>query len=48
MKSKWLIMTHSEDYIFHLKGFTAHQKDELVLCVESQFGVKELKEGKGK
>ena len=42
MKTHWLIINPTETYDVCFKGFTESQADELALCIEAQFGVKEL------
>jgi len=41
--TKWLIILSLERYELRLKGWSEHRKEELALCIEEQFGVKEIK-----
>ena len=39
----WLIITPFESYELELIDCSEHRKEELALCIENQFGVKEIK-----
>jgi len=43
MKTHWLIINPTDTYDVCFEGFTESQADELALCIEAQFGVKEFR-----
>ena len=43
MTTTWLVITPLEQYEFILYNMTEQEKEELAMCVEEQFSVKELK-----
>jgi len=44
MITKWLVITPLKTYDIYLEDWNEQGKEELALCIEEQFGVRELVE----